>query len=252
MSADWYPAIRECCAYWDGAAMLHQTFQAFEADFQNENDACIDAAKSIVEAVCLLIIDELDDPNEPQRPIQANPKFTHWVSSAVRVLKLGRSADEHVRDLISAHNSLATALGKMRNDCGPVSHGRPAFLDRLSQHHRRAAVLSADAIVALLHQAYLKADWNLSRSREPYEKFSAQHQLIDEHCAFLEAEIDEEDGQLAVKVALPGGADPLTIDVLPSSFLFHLDRPAYIEALNASLGVEKTGERDADEGGAAA
>ena len=245
MKVDWYPAIRECCAYWDGATMLHQTFQSFEAEFQNENDACIDAAKSIVEAVCLLIVDELDDPSDPKKPNEGNPSFTRWVSSAVRVLKLGSNADEHVRDLSSAHNSLANALGKMRNDCGPVSHGRPAFLDRLSQHHRHAAVLAADAIVALLHQAYLKADWNPSRTREPYEKFLPKHQMIDEHCAFIKADI-EDDGLLAVKIALPGGADPLTIDVLPSSLLFHLDRTAYVEAFNASQSAPKA-EHDSDE-----
>lgn len=238
MSADWYPAIRECCSHWNDAAMLHQTFQSFEAEFQNDNDACIDAAKSIVEAVCRLIVEELDDPNNPQRPEKSNPAFTNWVSSAIRVLKLGRNADEHVRDLSSAHNSLANALGKMRNDCGPASHGKPAFLDRLSRHHRHAAVLAADAIVALLHQAYLKADRDLSRTREPYEEFLLQHQTIDDRCVFLEANV-KDDGLLAVKIAMPGGADSMIISALPSSFLFHLDRAAYVEALNASLSAPK-------------
>ena len=235
--SDWYPAIRECCAYWDGAAMLHQTFQSFESDFENENDACIDSAKSIVETVCQIIIDDLDDPADPERPNESNPSFTKWVSATVRVLKLGRVADAHVRDLVSAHSKLADALGKLRNDCGPVSHGKPAFLDRLSQHHRRAAVLSADAIVALLHQAYLKAEWNMSRTREPYERFTAQHQIVDAHCAFVSSEIDD-DGQVAVSVALPGGADPILIEVLPSQFLYHLDRTAYVEAFNAGLSAQ--------------
>lgn len=245
--SDWYPAIRECCAYWDGAAMLHQTFQSFESDFAAENDACIDSAKSIVESVCQIIVDELDDPSDPQKPGESNPKFSKWVSCAVRVLKLGRTADAHVRDLISAHNKLAEALGKLRNDCGPVSHGKPAFLDRLSQHHRRAAVLAADAIVALLHQAYLKAEWNLARTREPYDRFSAQHEVLDAYCAFEGAEVDE-DGSLAVSVALPGGADPILIDASPSQFLFHLDRPAYIEALNAAMTARTAGVPLADEG----
>src|SRR4051794_22546320 len=97
--SDWYPAIRECCAYWDGAAMLHQTFQSFENDFENENDACIDSAKSIVESICQVIVDELDDPSDPKRPEDTNPSFTKWVSSTVKILKLGRIADSHVRDL---------------------------------------------------------------------------------------------------------------------------------------------------------
>lgn len=94
-------------------------------------------------------------------------------------------------------------------------------------------MLAADAIVALLHQAYLKAEWNLARTRESYERFRNQNDVIDEWCGFGVVEINE-DGLLEVSVALPGGADPLILEAPPSQFLFHLDRPAYIEALNAS------------------
>ncbi|MYE21497.1 MAG: abortive infection family protein [Synechococcus sp. SB0662_bin_45] len=241
--SDWYPAIRECCTYWDGAAMLHQTFQSFESDFEGENDACIDSAKSIVECVCRLIIDELDDPSDPKRPEKANPSLVRWVSSAAKVLKLSRKADDHVMsDFMSGHTKLAEALNNLRNSCGPVSHGRPAFLDRLSQHHRRAGVLAADAIIALLHQAYLKTERNLSHTREPYDNFSTRHKVLDKNCAFLEAKIDE-DGSLVVTVALPDGADPLSVKVLVSEFLFHLERPGYIEAFNASLDAQESDSR---------
>ena len=240
--SDWYPAIRECCAYWNEATMLHQTFQSFESDFNSENDACIDSAKSIVECICQIIIDELDNPANPERPKEANPSFTKWVSSGVKVLKLGRIADAHVRDLVSGHSKLAEALGKLRNNCGPVSHGKPAFLDRLSQHHRRAGVLAADAIVALLHQAYLKTERNLSHTREPYDNFSTRHKVLDKNCAFLEAKIDE-DGSLVVTIALPNGADPLSVKILISEFLFYLERPGYVETFNASLGVQESDSR---------
>ena len=66
MSLDCYPANRECCANWDGATMLHQALQAFETDLQQENDACIDAAKTIVEAVCVLIVDGLGESSRHQ------------------------------------------------------------------------------------------------------------------------------------------------------------------------------------------
>ena len=238
MTLDWYPAIRECCAHWPDAPMLQQTFEALEKSFGEDNDACIDCAKSIVEVICRVIIDELDDPRAPERPEESNPKFARWVSAAVKVLKLGRSADQHVRDLISAHHSLTNALGSLRNDCGPVSHGRPAFTERLSSHHRRAAVLSADAIVALLHQTYQQSSVNLSRTREPYERFRDQNDLIDKWCGYEAVEIDE-DGFLAATVALPGEEHSLLIEASPSQFLFQLDRTAYVEALNVARSAEE-------------
>jgi hypothetical protein len=89
MTLDWYSAIRECSAYWPDAAMLQQTFEALEKNFVEENDACIDCAKSIVGVVCRLIVDELDDPTRPAKPAEEIPSFGAWVSAAVRTLKLG-------------------------------------------------------------------------------------------------------------------------------------------------------------------
>ena len=247
MSLDWYPAIRECCAHWPGAVMLHQTFEALERTFEEENDACIDCAKSIVEVVCRVIIDELDDPATPIKPLEQNPAFGTWVSTAVRVLKLGDVRDAAFQKLISQHHKLTTTLGDLRNGAGPVSHGKDGFIGRLSSYHRRAAVLSADAIVAFLHQAYTDAELNLARTREPYECFGPQNEQIDAWCGFRSAEINE-DGLLEVTVALPGDSDPILLETPPSQFLFHLDRMAYIEARNASLTASITAA--AESGGA--
>jgi hypothetical protein len=129
------------------------------------------------------------------------------------------------------------ALGDLRNDAGPVSHGKDGFIEKLSVYHRRAAVLSADAIVAFLHQSYRETELNLLRTREPYERFADQNDLIDKWCGYTATEIDD-DGLLSVTLALPGDAPgdagSLVIDATPSQFLFQLDRTAYIEALNAA------------------
>jgi hypothetical protein len=216
------------------AAMLRQTFEALDESFQKDNDACIDCAKSIVEVVCRVIIDELDDPALSVKPKEANPSFGTWVSTAVRALKLGDIRNDAFKKLVSQHHKLTESLGDLRNGAGPVSHGKDGFIGRLSSYHRRAAVLSADAIVAFLHQAYIDAELNLARTREPYERFGTQNGLIDEWCGYAAAEINE-DGLLEVSVALPGQHDPVVLEAPPSQFLFHLDRAAYIEALNASL-----------------
>ena len=237
MSLDWYPAIRECCFHWPNAAMLHQTFEALEKSFQEDNDACIDCAKSIVEVVCRVIIEELDDSSALARPEAANPDFGEWVSAAVRILKLGDVRDKTFQKLVSQHHKLTTALGSMRNTAGPVSHGKDGFIERLSSYHRRAAILSADAIVAFLHQAYTEAKLNLDRTREPYERFTTQNAMIDDWCGFRDAQVND-DGLLEVKIALHGPdshPELMIMETKVSQFLFQFDRPAYVEALNASV-----------------
>ena len=171
MTLDWCPGIREACSYWREAPMLQQTFEALEQTLAEDNDASIDCAKAIVEVICRILIDELDSPINPIKPKASSPDFGEWVGSAVRVLKLGENQNTKFLKLVSQHHKLTTALGDLRNDAGPVSHGRDGFLDRLSAHHRRSAVLSADAIVTFLHQAYLEAELDLVRPREPYERF---------------------------------------------------------------------------------
>lgn len=234
MTLDWCPGIREACSHWRDAPMLQQTFEALERTLAEDNDACIDCAKAIVEVVCRVVIDELDSPINPVKPKAASPDFGEWVGSAVRVLKLGENQNNKFLKLVSQHHKLTTALGDLRNDAGPVSHGRDGFLDRLSAHHRRSAVLSADAIVTFLHQAYLEAELDLVRTREPYERFDHLHRMIDAQVS-LQADVDDE-GFLTVDVTLPSG-DVLPLRVEASRLLYQLDRDAYVEALNAARGA---------------
>jgi hypothetical protein len=236
MSVDWYPAIRECCAHWQDAPMLQQTFDALEQSFLTDNDACIDSAKCVVEVVCQIIVDELDTPAREIKPKEAAPSFGVWMAAAVRALKLGDVRHTAFRRLISEHHRLTTTLGDLRNDAGPVSHGKDGFIEKLSVYHRRAAVLSADAIVAFLHQAYRETELNLLRTREPYERFSVQNEMIDKWCSYKNAEVDDE-GLLKIRVEFPGD-ESLEVQATPSEFLFQFDRAAYIEALNAARSAE--------------
>lgn len=234
MSMDWCPGIREACAHWRDAPMLQQTFEALEHSFGQENDTCIDCAKSIVEVFCRIIVDELDSPTQPVKPKAAAPDFGEWVGAAVRVLKLGENQNTKFLKLVSQHHKLTTALGDLRNESGPVSHGRDGFLAKLSVHHRRSAVLSADALVTFLHQAYLEAQRDPISSREPWERFEAFNLLIDANVG-LEL-VTDDDGNLELRVLL-SGSDYLSLNVPVSRLLYQLDRDAYIEALNAARGV---------------
>lgn len=245
MTLDWCPGIREACSHWREAPMLQQTFAELERALAEDNDACIDSAKAIVEVVCQIILQELDSPSNPVRPVEALPTFGAWMSAAVRALKLGDIRHNGFQKLVSQHRKLTDALGDLRNDAGTASHGREGFLQRLSVHHHRAAVLSADAIVTFLHQAYLEAELDLVRTREPYERFDHLHRMIDAQIS-LQADVDEE-GFLAVDVTLPSG-DVLPLRIEASRLLYQLDRDAYVEALNAARGapapmVEQGGEQ---------
>lgn len=210
--------------------MLQQTFRAFEISFSQENDACIDCAKAVVEVVCQIIVAELDSPLQPGKSNESFPDFGAWVSSAVRALKLGDNRDLRFQKLVSQHHKLTTVLGDLRNAAGPTSHGKDGFLEKLSNHHRQAAVLSADAIVTFLHQAYLETKWDLTKTREPYDRFQNFNTIIDKGVS-LNAIIDDE-GFLVVDVSLPTG-DILPMRIEPSRLLYQIDRAAYIETLNS-------------------
>ncbi|WP_019562030.1 abortive infection family protein [Caldimonas manganoxidans] len=249
MSLDWCPGIREACAHWRDAPMLQQTFEALERTLEQDNDACIDCAKSVVEAVCRVVVESFHTQQAPLRPTQETPSLSDWLSAAVRALKLGDVRDEKFKKLVSSHHKLADALNELRNKAGPASHGKDPYLERLAAHHRRTAVLAADAIVAFLHKAYLDAQLDPISSREPWERFAADNALIDAHVGLA---VDAEDGDApTLRFLLPGG-DELPINIEVSRLLYLLDRDAYVEALNAARGVATSAVASADPQGAPA
>lgn len=235
MSTDWYPGVRTFCAHWSHAPMLQQTFEALEREFSENSDACIDAAKAIVECACRVIIDNLDDPTSPVKPVEENPHFGAWVSAAVRVLELSEVRDDAFKKLISQHHKLTTTLGDLRNKAGTMSHGKDGFIAKLSIHHRRAALLAADAIVTFLHEAYLERELDAVLSKEPYERFQTTNDIIDEY-AGLRGEMDD-DGVPHLYIVLPGShpRDEIELTTAVSRILFELDREAYKLVLNACL-----------------
>lgn len=246
MTTDWCPGIREACNHWRDAPMLRQNLEALERTLDQNNDACIDCAKSMVEVVCRVIVESFHTPLVPLKPVQEAPSLSDWLSAAVRALKLGDIRDMKFKKLVSSHHSLAGALNDLRNQAGPASHGKDPYLERLAVHHRRSAVLAADAIVAFLHKAYLDTQLDPTSSREPWERFADKNALIDAHVG-LAVETDDE-GVHSLRFLLPSGdVLPLTIEV--SRLLYQLDREAYVEALNAARSADTNGITDAEPAG---
>lgn len=238
MSDSWYPGIKSFCQHWHSAPMLQQTLDTLEREFQSDNDACIDAAKAMVECACRVILGNLDDPAAPSTPREQNPDFGAWLSAAVRALKLDQVRDASFRKLISQYYKLATTLGDLRNNAGSVSHGRDGFLLKLSLHQRRAALLAADAIVMFLHEAYLEQEPELVRTREPYERFTRINALIDRNVGVAALE-SEYEAAVDIAVSLPND-DVITLTIEVSRLLFEFDRDAYVAALIACREVNST------------
>jgi hypothetical protein len=226
---DWCPAMREVCRYWHNTPMLLQTFEAVELSLEQDNDTCIDCSKTMIESVCRLIISSFHTKEVPLVPQKENPSLSDWLSAATRALKLGDVRDDRFRKLVSSHHSLADALNSLRNQAGPASHGRDPYLNRLAAHHRRSAVLASDAVIAFLHQAYLDSKLNPEVSREPWERFAAQNELID---SYVGIRVDEDEANQLI-FRLPNG-DELPIQAEASRLLYLLDRSAYVEAFNAA------------------
>lgn len=241
MSADWYPGIKAFSAHWGHAPMLQQTFATLEREFFDENDACIDAAKAFVECACRVLIEELDNPVSPQKPEAADTPLSHLVGTATRLLDLGAIRHRAFSDLIKQHNKLTETLRVLRNEAGTVSHGKDGFIAKLSAHHRRSAMLAADALVTFLHEAYLEREPDPARTLEPYERFKNSNALIDEN-ASIRAEGDE-DGLLNVAVVLPSGEE-MQLAIEPSRLLFGVDREAYKFALAACREAKAAASED--------
>ena len=229
MSVDWTPGIRAFCTHWSHAAMLQQTFETLESEFERDSDACIDAAKGLVECACRVLLVNLDDPASPHTPKSASPNFGEWLSASVRVLELGDVRDESFKKLVSQYYKLTTTLDDLRNKAGSTSHGKDGFIAKLSAHQRRASVLAADAIITFLHEAYLEREPDPVLTLEPFERFSKGNALIDGHSSLV-AEADQEGG-LSVTVHLPN-KEEIRLAVNPSQLLFGIDREAYKLALN--------------------
>ena len=230
MSSDWYPGIERFCGHWKHAPMLQQTFETLKQTFAEGNDACIDASKGLVECACRVIIESLDDPTNPIKdwknsPIKGeSPSFNNWVSAGLMLLEVQSVRDDPFSKVIARHFDLVDALGKFRDKAGPVSHGKEGFAQKLSAHHRRAAVLAADALVTFLHEAYLEREPDPVVTLEPYERFPRSNAIIDFH---VEADaVGNEDGWVEVTFRLPDG-DTLGITIEPSRLLFGVDREAY-------------------------
>jgi len=241
------PNYRRAQQRWPDAPTLTMCHEALKTCFDSNAHGMVEHVKSFIESVCLTIMGELREPMP-----SSTPSTTDLLVAALNPLGLRNTRGASKLDkVLSGFNKLADALTEMRNDHGPVAHGKDAFLDALTADHARAFLHAGDAILGVLLNALEGKQPDLTVTREPYESFPHLNERID-RAVSVEARIDEDGAHPMVVFSVATGprGEAIELRAEPSRLLYGIDRSAYIEVLkNADLVVAEGEEAEEEEGG---
>jgi Abortive infection C-terminus len=216
---------------WPQAPTLQNHYKAVKESYEGSAHGLIATVKSFIESLCLTVLGEFGKTMP-----SSEPSTTELLVEALRVLGLQNSRGASKLDkLLSAHNKLADALNEMRNENDPVAHGKDGFLDALTLNERRAFLLTADTILALILRAHDGKEPDLQYTREPYDRFQHLHERLDGAVTVESAIENEEDSQEIVITLRTGNLpDGIQLRIEPSRLLYAIDRTAYVELLTSS------------------
>jgi len=242
---------------WPEAATLAKCYEELNACFDRGGQGLVEHAKSFIESVCLTIMAELREPMP-----SSNPSTTELLVAALSPLGLRNTRGASKLDkVLSGFNKLADALSDMRNENGPVAHGKDAFVDALTADHARAFLYAGDAILSVLLNAFEGKQPDLTSTREPYGNFPHLNERIDRMVS-VEARIDEDGEHPIVVFSVATGirGEAIELRVEPSRLLYGIDRSAYIEVLRTAdvviavaedVPMEPEGQIDSDKASSA-
>lgn len=224
------PNYRRAERQWPGAPTLVGAYTTLAACAASDAYGLCEHVKSFIECVCVTILTEYDVAAP-----SGNPSTTELLVAALRSLGLQNTRGVSKLDkVLSAFNKLSDALSDMRNEHGPVAHGKDGFLAVIAADHARAFLHTGDAILSVLLNAIDGTEPALEATREPYERFASHHERID-GAVGVEARVDDEADQPFVVVTLRTNprADPFELRFTPSQLLYGLQRLAYIDVLRS-------------------
>lgn len=216
---------------WPGAPALAMCHETLRGCFDTSAHGLVEHVKSFIESVCLTIMGELREPMP-----SSTPSTTDLLVAALHPLGLRNTRGASKLDkVLSGFNRLADALTEMRNDNGPIAHGKDAFLDALTTDHARAFLHTGDAILGVLLNALEGKQPDLTVTREPYESFPHLNARID-RAVSVGARIDEDGERPMVVFSVTTGprGEAIELRVEPSRLLYGIDRSAYIEVLRTA------------------
>jgi hypothetical protein len=226
------PNYRRARQRWPEAPMLGACHDSLCACLAGSAHGQVEQVKAFIESVCRTIITEL----RASMPPRSDPSATELLGATLAPLGMQHSRGASALGrLLSGFNRLADALTTMRNENGPVAHGREGFLDVVAADHARAFLHAGDAILGVILNAYEGKQPDLVATREPYESFPHLNERID-RMVTLDARIDEDASRpvLVVKVTAGIRSEPFELRVDPSRLLYGIDREAYVDVLKSA------------------
>jgi hypothetical protein len=214
---------------WPGAPALAEYYKAIENASIASSHGVVEHVKSFVECVCLTILYELDLESP-----SATPSTTELLVETLKALGLQNTRGASKLDkVLSAFNKMSDALSEVRNESGPVAHGKDGFIDAISQSHARTFLHVGDALVGALMCAYDGTEPNILVTREPYDRFQHLSERIDDAVSMkASVETDDSGTMLVVTLNVAGKREEsVKMRIPPSRLLYALDRFAFIEVL---------------------
>lgn len=214
---------------WPGAPAIAEYYKAIENASKGSSHGVVEHVKSFVECVCLTILYELDLESP-----SATPSTTELLVEALKALGLQNTRGASKLDkVLSAFNKMSDALSEVRNESGPVAHGKDGFIDAISQSHARTFLHVGDALVGALMCAYDGTEPNILVTREPYDRFQHLSERIDDAVSMkATVEADDSGTMLVVTLNVAGKREEsVKMRIPPSRLLYALDRFAFIEVL---------------------
>lgn len=213
---------------WPTAPTLCGAHSALVATYAGNSHGIVEHVRSFIECICTTILDEFGATLSSE-----TPTTTQLLVGALKVLGLENSKGTAKLDkVLSAYNKMTDALSEMRNDYGPVAHGKDAFLDAIAADHARAFLFTGDAILGVLLNAMEGKQPDLILTREPYESFGPLNARIDAAVG-MDAEVDyvNERPIAVINLYAGDGRDPIELRLEASQLLYGVDRAAYVEML---------------------
>ena len=230
---------------WPDAPTLTKCYEALVVCFAESTHGLVEHVKSFIESVCHTIIVEQNN----KAILTSTPSTTELIVAALDSLGLRntRGADKFDK-VLSGFNKLSDALGEMRNERGPVAHGRDGFLDAVSADHARAFLHVGDAILGVLLNALEGKQPDPRVTREPYENFPHLNTRIDQ-AVNMQVRIDEYNNRpvaiFSIKTTSPD--EVIELHVAPSRLLYGIDRETYVEVLETTKLIPVEAEEGMDE-----